>query len=73
MAWVGFASRRRLLPPRIACVRCGHADTFHTKPHTCTWRMNLLHLWRRCPCEGYVPPGVLSETADQDPGVRSIG
>jgi hypothetical protein len=42
--------------------------------------MNLLHLWTRCPCEGYVPPGkgyvppdVLSETADQDRGARSIG
>ena len=67
MAWVGFASRRRLLPPRTACTRCGHADTFHTLPHTCTWRTNLLNLWRRCPCEGYVPPGISPGMADQDP------
>jgi len=71
MAWVGFATRRRILPPETACVRCGHADTFHTKPHTCAWRMNLLHLWRHCLCEGYVPLGVSPETSDPAPSVRS--
>ena len=69
MGYVGLASRRRLLPSPIACVRCGHGDTFHTKPHTCTWRMNVLHLWRRCPCAGYVPPGVKLRTADQNPSL----
>jgi len=65
MTWVGF-SRRRLLPPRVACSRCGHADAFHTAPNACTFRLNLLHLWQKCPCQGYVPPGVLPETADGD-------
>jgi hypothetical protein len=32
MGWVGFASRQRLLPSSIACVRCVHGDTFHTEP-----------------------------------------
>jgi hypothetical protein len=73
MAWVGFTSRRRLLPPKIACARCGHADTFHTAPHLCTWRQNLLHLWRRCPCQGYVPPGVLSGPDGEHPAVRLAG
>jgi len=36
------------------CVRCGHVPKFH-RP-SCHRRLTWQHLWRRCSCEGYVPP-----------------
>jgi hypothetical protein len=60
-----------VMPPQDACVRCGHTRAYHGgQLASCTRRMGLLHLWRRCPCEAYVPPGVSPETADQDPNLR---
>jgi hypothetical protein len=66
MFWVGLSSRRRLLPPEVACTRCGHAVAFHHKPHACTYRLNITHLWHRCPCEGYLPPGISPVTGAPD-------
>jgi hypothetical protein len=52
-------------PDTEACVRCDHAPKFHRPSchHLLTWQQ----LWRRCSCEGYVPPGTSPETVDQDP------
>ena len=52
------------LPGTGICVRCGHTAASHRAPASCGVRQDSLKLWRRCPCAGYVPPGISPETAD---------
>ncbi len=52
------------LPAAQMCVRCGHTAAAHRAPVSCAVRLGSLGLWRRCPCAGYVPPGISPETVD---------
>ena len=52
------------LPSAAMCVRCAHTVASHRKPASCTARLGSLKLSRRCPCAGYVPPGLSPETFD---------
>ena len=51
------------LPAAGMCVRCAHTAASHRSPASCTVRPGGLKL-NRCPCAGYVPPGVSPESAD---------
>ena len=51
------------LPEAGMCVRCAHTEAAHRAPASCTVRLGSLKS-RRCPCSGYVPPGVSPKTAD---------
>jgi hypothetical protein len=57
----------------LPCARCGHVSTYHHGPTAhhvngcCRFRLTWRHLWRRCPCEGYAPPGALPEPANREP------
>jgi hypothetical protein len=59
------------VPSAGMCVRCAHTAASHRTPMACTVRLDPLNLRRRCPCAGYVPPGISPETADLD--LLSIG
>jgi hypothetical protein len=52
------------LPATGMCVRCGHTGMSHRSAESCAVRLGSLNLWTRCPCAGYVPPGVSPETVD---------
>jgi Domain of unknown function (DUF1707) len=52
------------LPAAKMCVRCGHTPASHRAPASCAVRLGSLKLSRRCPCAGYVPPGISPETVD---------
>jgi hypothetical protein len=52
------------LPATGMCVRCGHAGMAHRAPEFCAVRLGSLNLWTRCPCAGYVPPGVSPQTVE---------
>jgi len=52
------------LPAARMCVRCAHTAASHRAPASCAVRQGSLRLWRRCPCVGYVPPGLSPETGD---------
>ena len=52
------------LPGAGMCVRCAHTAASHRVPGSCAVRLGSLNLWNRCPCAGYVPPGLSAETAD---------
>jgi hypothetical protein len=54
------------VPSAGMCVRCAHTAASHRTPMACTVRLDPLNLRRRCPCAGYVPPGISPETADLD-------
>ena len=54
------------LPGARMCVRCAHTAASHRARASCTVRPGSLALWRRCPCAGYVPPGLSPEAADLD-------
>jgi len=54
------------LPAARMCVRCAHTAASHRAPASCAVRSGSLKLWRRCPCAGYVPPGLSPQTADLD-------
>jgi DUF1707 SHOCT-like domain len=60
------------LPTATVCVRCAHIAASHRAPAFCTARPGSLNLWRRCPCAGYVPPGLSPQTADLD-GLAATG
>ena len=49
------------LPTAKMCVRCGHTPAAHRTPESCTVRLGSLTLWQRCPCGGFLPPGVSPE------------
>ena len=51
-------------PAARACVRCAHAGAAHRSRGSCTLRAGSLKVWRRCPCAGYVPPGLSPETVE---------
>lgn len=59
------------LPSQRACVRCGHTAGSHRADAGCQERLSLLHVWRRCPCERYVPPGASPGKTDQEAELRS--
>ncbi len=50
------------LPAAKPCVRCAHTAASHRARASCAARPGSLTLWRRCPCAGYVPPGIAPET-----------
>ena len=50
------------LPAARTCVRCAHTVASHRKRASCTVRVGSLKVWSRCPCAGYVPPGLSPET-----------
>jgi hypothetical protein len=52
------------LPTARMCVRCAHTAASHRAPASCAVRLGSLNVWRRCPCVGYVPPGLSPETVD---------
>jgi hypothetical protein len=52
------------LPTAEMCVRCAHTAASHRTPASCAVRLGSLKLRSRCPCAGYVPPGISAETAD---------
>jgi hypothetical protein len=52
------------VPTAGICVRCAHTAASHPARASCAARPGSLTLWSRCPCAGYVPPGVSPETAD---------
>jgi hypothetical protein len=45
------------------CVRCAHTVASHRAPGSCAIRVGSVKS-RRCPCTGYVPPGLSPKTAD---------
>jgi Domain of unknown function (DUF1707) len=49
------------------CVRCAHTAASHRTPVTCVARPGAPGLRSRCPCAGYVPPGVSPQAADLRP------
>jgi DUF1707 SHOCT-like domain len=51
-------------PTARMCVRCAHSSASHRAPASCAVRLGSLGLWKRCPCAGYVPPGLSPETVD---------
>jgi Domain of unknown function (DUF1707) len=55
------------LPTARMCVRCAHTAASHRAPESCAVRLGSLKLWKRCPCAGYVPPGLSPETVDLRP------
>jgi hypothetical protein len=52
------------LPTARMCVRCAHSAASHRAPASCAVRPGSLNVWKRCPCAGYVPPGLSPETVD---------
>lgn len=54
------------VPAAGMCVRCGHTAASHRSPTTCAVRLGSVRWRSRCPCAGYVPPGISPETADLD-------
>jgi hypothetical protein len=54
------------LPAARICVRCAHTAASHRTPSSCAVRLGSPKLWRRCPCVGYVRPGLSLQTADLD-------
>ena len=60
------------LPKARMCVRCAHTPAAHRTPASCAVRLGSPQLWRRCPCAGYVPPGISPETADLGQPLEAI-
>jgi hypothetical protein len=60
------------LPAARICVRCAHTAASHRTPASCRVRLGSLKLWRRCPCAGYVPPGLSPQTVDFAPSIGSL-
>jgi hypothetical protein len=52
------------LPAARMCVRCAHTAASHRTPASCAVRVGSLKLLRRCPCAGYVPPGLSPRTVN---------
>jgi DUF1707 SHOCT-like domain len=53
------------LPAAGMCVRCAHTAASHRAPASCAVRLGSLSLRGRCPCAGYVPPGLSPEAVDR--------
>ena len=58
MLWQWFCLS---LPTAKMCVRCAHTAASHRTRASCAVRLSPLGLRSRCPCTGYVPPGVSPE------------
>ena len=54
------------LPTARLCVRCAHTAASHRARASCTARPGAVTLWGRCPCAGYVPPGISPQATDLD-------
>jgi Domain of unknown function (DUF1707) len=52
------------LPAARICVRCAHTAASHRAPASCAVRLGSVTMWKRCPCAGYVPPGLSPEAVD---------
>jgi DUF1707 SHOCT-like domain len=46
------------LPAARPCARCAHTAASHRTRASCAVRAGSLKVWGRCPCAGYVPPGL---------------
>lgn len=46
------------LPAARSCARCAHTAASHRRRASCVVRAGSLNVWGRCPCAGYVPPGL---------------
>jgi hypothetical protein len=46
------------LPSARSCARCAHTAASHRPRASCVVRAGSLKVWGRCPCAGYVPPGL---------------
>ncbi len=51
------------LPAARTCARCAHTAASHRTRASCAVRAGSLKVWGRCPCAGYVPPGVSPDPA----------
>jgi hypothetical protein len=60
------------LPTARICVRCAHTAASHRAPASCRARLVALRVWRRCPCAGYVPPGLSPQTVDVVPSIGTL-
>jgi hypothetical protein len=54
------------LPTARLCVRCAHTAASHRARASCAARSSSVTWWGRCPCAGYVPPGISPQAADLD-------
>lgn len=54
------------LPTARVCVRCAHTAASHRARASCAVRPGPVTSWGRCPCAGYVPPGLSPQAADLD-------
>ncbi len=45
-------------PAARSCARCAHTAAAHRRRASCAVRAGSLNVWGRCPCAGYVPPGL---------------
>ena len=54
------------LPTAKLCVRCAHTAASHRARASCAARSSSVTWWGRCPCAGYVPPGISPQAADLD-------
>jgi len=54
------------LPTATLCVRCAHTAASHRARASCSVRPGTVTLRGRCPCAGYVPPGIAPQAADLD-------
>lgn len=54
------------LPTARLCVRCAHTAASHRARASCTARPGPVTVWGRCPCAGYVPPGLSPQAAELD-------
>ncbi|MDQ2812425.1 MAG: DUF1707 domain-containing protein [Actinomycetota bacterium] len=52
------------VPAAGMCVRCAHTADSHQAPLSCAARTASLTLSSRCPCAGYVPPGISPQALD---------
>jgi hypothetical protein len=46
------------VPAAGTCARCAHTAASHRPDASCVVRAGSLRVWERCPCAGYVPPGL---------------
>jgi hypothetical protein len=54
------------LPAARLCVRCAHTAASHRARASCTARPGPATVWGRCPCAGYVPPGLSPQASELD-------
>jgi hypothetical protein len=51
-------------PKALPCVRCAHTAAAHRTATTCEIRAGSVDVRQRCPCPGYVPPGLIPKSVN---------